>query len=307
MRKENIERIFNQDSREKKRTGANITKRASRRGYCRGGVKFPSDYLSRKEKRKLNGEVKVYSKYENLNNLPRNIAEVFKGKSNEEIKDILTKIKEKNTIAEICLHFKFTAGTLSYYLYKYGVNERKKRSEKKSGLEEMSHIPSWSEIQKMPVEKQFTVCFNAKEQFGTTKLCKHWGKSSTLIHKLFTSLGIYEAQKKKQIEKVDFKEDIIIEVKDPEVKEINNKDIEEKQVEIEKLNYELLQANIKIRELEEKIIQVNKKESVSGLEISFNDTVSKEELKTRLLSIAGIAAEDKKYKISINLKEINEK
>ena len=70
MKNEDIEKIFRQDSIGKKRIGINVTKRASRRGYVRGGVRTQSDFLTAKQKRALNGEVKIMDNiYKDINKL----------------------------------------------------------------------------------------------------------------------------------------------------------------------------------------------------------------------------------------------
>ena len=65
----NIEKIFMDDIRQKKRTARGVYGRASRRGYIKGGVKTQWDYMTRKEKNKLNGDVKVYNMYEKYNEI----------------------------------------------------------------------------------------------------------------------------------------------------------------------------------------------------------------------------------------------
>lgn len=67
---EDIEKMLRIDSITKKKSGRGVFNRASRLGYCRGGIKFPSDFLSNKEKKQLNGEVRCYSMYEDIKNVP---------------------------------------------------------------------------------------------------------------------------------------------------------------------------------------------------------------------------------------------
>ena len=57
------EYIFNQTSRERKRNGIGTFSKKRQGGHI---VRFPSDGLSRKEKKELNGEVKTYSFYKPL-------------------------------------------------------------------------------------------------------------------------------------------------------------------------------------------------------------------------------------------------
>lgn len=64
--KSEITKMLEKENREKKRTAIGVFKRASRRGYLRGGMKTPYDFMTKAEKDCLNGEVVCY----NLNNLP---------------------------------------------------------------------------------------------------------------------------------------------------------------------------------------------------------------------------------------------
>lgn len=56
-----IERMFYEDVRDKKVTARGIHNRALRKKGFRGGVRFPSDSLSTKEKKQLNGKVVTYN------------------------------------------------------------------------------------------------------------------------------------------------------------------------------------------------------------------------------------------------------
>ena len=123
---EDVEKMFNNDSRYKKSVGRNISKRASRKGYCRGGVKTPSDFMSKKEKNKLNSEVRVYNMYEKYNEISNCKADEIFSKSKEEVKAILTLMKSKFKCREICQAFGISNGKL-YSLYDdYGVEYTKR-------------------------------------------------------------------------------------------------------------------------------------------------------------------------------------
>ena len=76
---ENVERLFNQEIRDKKSIGRNA-KYMNRTG--KGGVRMPSDYLSRKEKRNLNGPVTSYDMgkpmtYQNFKNMPEDLQRAY--------------------------------------------------------------------------------------------------------------------------------------------------------------------------------------------------------------------------------------
>lgn len=121
MNENNAKRIFYEDSREKKRTAIGIHNRASRRGYIKGGIRTAYDFMTAKERKKLNGEVKVYNMYDNYKDIKNcNLDEILK-KNDNDIKNILTIVKSNNTCSVICKRFNISNGKL-YNLYKkYGV------------------------------------------------------------------------------------------------------------------------------------------------------------------------------------------
>ena len=62
------EKMFEKDSREKKRIARGASARASRKKGFKGGVKTPSDFMTKKQIREMSGKVKVsniYDKYKN--------------------------------------------------------------------------------------------------------------------------------------------------------------------------------------------------------------------------------------------------
>ena len=60
------EKDFLDSVRDKKRTARSARARASRKKGHKGGVKFPYDYLSNKEKKKLIGKVVIYNMYDKI-------------------------------------------------------------------------------------------------------------------------------------------------------------------------------------------------------------------------------------------------
>lgn len=72
--KEDIEKLFKQEIRDKKVVGYSASKRASRKKGFKGGVKFPYDLLTPSEKRKLTkGEKPVSAEkdyYKDIKNIP---------------------------------------------------------------------------------------------------------------------------------------------------------------------------------------------------------------------------------------------
>lgn len=145
--KEDIERIFITDVIEKKKSGRGIFNRASRKGYIKGGVKTPSDFLTRKEIKKLNGEVVIsnmYSEYDKIENC--NLNEIL-SKSENEIKGILSYIKNNHTGNKISKQFGVSIGKLYSVYEKYGVY--KKESKKETIKKEYINFISKEELMKL--------------------------------------------------------------------------------------------------------------------------------------------------------------
>lgn len=304
---EDIEKIFRQESQDKKRNGYGAMKRKATRGKSRKAIKFPSDYLSSKEKKKLNGEIKVYSIYDNLKNVPNKIQDLIKGKSDEEVKNILLHIKNNNKAKDINEHFGITGGTMSYYYYKYGCCVRK--DNKTKSKEEIKNLPTWEEIKKLPIEKQFITCLEAKEKYGSSKLIKYWKKSSSTIHSLFTELGIYEAQKKGIKPKVLIENENEIEkIQDVEyvVENDTKNNIKEQ---IDTLNDIRNEKIDKILNLLTTIVD-NKNSAENPAEnvfsIKLQGIFDKEELENKLLSLSSIMQDNKKYQFKLSISEKGE-
>lgn len=118
-----VEFILKMDSVDKKKSGRGIFNRASRLGYYRGGVKFPSDFLTNKEKKKLNGEVKVSSMYTNIKNLPSR--KELKEMNIEKAMVIMMEAKENFTNKQLMEHFNVSSGTLYTLFDSYGVTYKK--------------------------------------------------------------------------------------------------------------------------------------------------------------------------------------
>jgi len=93
-----VERIFNDDIREKRKAGSGSFHRRGKgvKHGMSGALRTPSFYMSNKEKKKLNGEVKVSYMYETL--VPYN---EFNLKDKETQKAMLTKWRETYDNASI--------------------------------------------------------------------------------------------------------------------------------------------------------------------------------------------------------------
>jgi predicted DNA-binding protein YlxM (UPF0122 family) len=95
-----IEKLFNQDVRDKKVTARGVHGQASKRGFV-GKVYTPSDFLDGRSKKgriyRGTGKVEVWNMYEQI--IP---FEKFQELDDEKQKEILTKYQDKYTVDEIC-------------------------------------------------------------------------------------------------------------------------------------------------------------------------------------------------------------
>lgn len=139
--KNEILKTFYSDVKDKKRISCGVYHRASKKGYIKGGMKTQYDFMSRKEKKKLNGEVRVknmYEEYIDINKCPK-IQELRK-MDKQKVKNILTFIKSKHTVQSLTKYYNISCGTL-YNLYReYGVQfgsegRKKRKTVKKQKIE----------------------------------------------------------------------------------------------------------------------------------------------------------------------------
>ena len=93
-----IERLFNDDVREKRKAGSGSFHKRGKgvKHGISGALRTPSYYMSNKEKKKLNGEVKVTYMYETIIPL-----EEFKAQDEETQRNMLTVWRDKYTNEEI--------------------------------------------------------------------------------------------------------------------------------------------------------------------------------------------------------------
>lgn len=189
-----IEKIFNSDSKYKKRIGANISKRASRRGYCRGGVKTPSDFLTNKQRKMLSGEVKVMENlFKDIKNVP-SIKEMYEKKQRGVNMEVLyNNIKEFHTNAELQEHWKVSSGSLYKFLDLWGVPYTKKTRYAKrtkpthATSKELKELKESLEEKVLPFEETPVVEIIDKFKIDVIKTLK--GKDSLDISNIFSILN----------------------------------------------------------------------------------------------------------------------
>lgn len=130
-----VERIFYSDVGEKKRAGRGAFHMKGK-GVKHGmrGIVFPSDYLKPKEKRLLNGEIKMSNVYDDINNVPS--LEAIYEYDFEKAKKIMTVVKEKHSNTALMKHWSVkSSGTLYGHFYKFEVVQRGSRTSKKKDID----------------------------------------------------------------------------------------------------------------------------------------------------------------------------
>ena len=156
------EKMFEKDSREKKRIARGASARASRKKGFKGGVKTPSDFMTKKQIREMSGKVKVsniYDKYKNLENLPdkQTMLQMSKNPDTiEELRMILETAKTVHTTHAIAKYMKMSSGTLYCIYDRVGVAYNKSNKVTKQKV-----VPELKEEEVTPIEvkpiNQFTI------------------------------------------------------------------------------------------------------------------------------------------------------
>lgn len=297
--KENdIQRIFLEDSRDKKRAGIGVYKRASRRGYIRGGIKTQSDFLSNKERKKLNGEVRVYNMYEEFKDLKNcNLDEILK-RSDSEIKTILSVIKNNNTCKDICDSFKISNGKLYNFYSKYKVSYAHKNTVDNVLVEDISNnIISQEKFELMNTELKGKYLNDIANNFKitTSKLSKVWTISRSKLNYYKNRYNTKFKDSNENTEKLELQQST------------NNSDNKTKE-ELEKLTDRILELENENKKLINDIVGLAKENSnqeFNGFKIDINGEYYKDELSNRLLSLDNITIEGNKYIIKLHLEEID--
>ena len=156
------EKMFEKDSREKKRIARGASARASRKKGFKGGVRTPSDFMTKKQIREMSGKVKVsniYDKYKNLENLPNKQTMLQMSKNPdtiEELRMILETAKTVHTTHAIAKYMKMSSGTLYCIYERVGVAYNKSNKVTKQKV-----VPKFKEEEVTPIEvkpiNQFTI------------------------------------------------------------------------------------------------------------------------------------------------------
>ena len=161
------EKMFEKDSREKKRIARGASARASRKKGFKGGVRTPSDFMTKKQIREMSGKVKVsniYDKYKNLENLPdkQTMLQMSKNPDTiEELRMILETAKTVHGSHNIAKYIKMSPGTLYNIYERVGVAYNKSKRTKSNRVTKQKVVPKLKEEEVTPIEvkpiNQFTI------------------------------------------------------------------------------------------------------------------------------------------------------
>ena len=156
------EKLFEKDSREKKRIARGASARASRKKGFKGGVRTPSDFMTKKQIREMSGKVKVsniYDKYKNLENLPdkQTMLQMSKNPDTiEELRMILETAKTVHSSHTIAKYIKMSPGTLYCIYDRVGVAYNKSKRTKQKVVPKLKEEEEVTPIEVKPIN-QFTI------------------------------------------------------------------------------------------------------------------------------------------------------
>ncbi|MEH7114525.1 hypothetical protein V7124_19490 [Neobacillus niacini] len=225
-----IEKVFYQDVREKKRAGNGAFHKTGK-GVKHGmsGIKFPYDYLSAKEKRKLNGAVIVSNLYTSMMELSE-----LERYDQERQKEIVEKWREIHKAKEIIEALGVDRNQYYELLYNLGVLERPEsaKPKKNPGLRKdkrtakAEDILTYKELKSNPTEKQLEILDDYNEKYNLHSVAEIWNLDVKTLYGLRYSLrkklgkpNIYTTSVEPKVEKQ--KQEVLnIEI-EPKTKKIN--------------------------------------------------------------------------------------
>lgn len=188
-----IERMFNDDVREKKRTGSGVFSKTGKRGYV-GTMRMPSDIMSRKDKYnyRKNGKVESYNMYDSIMNL-----EQFKKLTGQEKKRALEYwLLEKGYTKEaIRKRMIVSAPTLDSWLMNFGIFQDAEKKAEDTPPSSDKILPI-EEFKKLPEEERQRVFDSWYKEQGKTLMEIEEGmglKRATLAYHLKSNGVTYES------------------------------------------------------------------------------------------------------------------
>lgn len=194
--KENdVERIFLEESRSKKRDGYGAMKRKATRGSSRKALKFPSDFLTAKQKREMNGEIIVSSMYKDINKIPS--WEEIKEMDSEKATNILKTTKSLHSGTKLQAYWGIRPATHYALLEKLGLHTPKPKPINKpkrgsSVYKTLDEVVSYDQFLDMDLGKRIEILTVLKNEFSLSAIKRHWGISQGTLYTHLYRYGILE-------------------------------------------------------------------------------------------------------------------
>lgn len=313
-----VERMLREDSRDKKKVGRGVFNRASRRGYLRGGLKTQVDFMTAKERKKLNGKVTVSNMYEKYKDLKNCDLQEILNHENNEVKNILTFIKANHTSKATAERFGVSSGKLYSLFNKYGVEYNIGRNNTRNNTNKLpfdkTDLVDIRKFKLMDVVQKGQYLIPLVEKFNVDDVAKHYDITRGMLYYYIKkvqpsgikSIRTYKPRANKNVIENVIEEQITID-REMLSEEIMKEDV----IQVEVAKIDNLELENKMKELETQVayLQARLKEEdtkpkSNGLKVELNGIYSKLELENRLLSIATITTDDKSYKVNISLEEV---
>lgn len=201
-----IERMFNDEVRNKKKIGRGVYNRASRTGRVGlRGVKTASDYMTKKQIRQLSREIKMSNKYYDLNNIS-SWDELQASKDNDTLIDILKNLRNSYTNKELCSGLKISNNRLYKIFNKYDLTTRKKtiknpRKTRQISIRDIGYgdilyqLPTYVDFYKLDEDIQRKVLLFILTNATVGSASRVWDAPSSSIYTLADRLGALNDKK----------------------------------------------------------------------------------------------------------------
>lgn len=207
-----IEREFNLEIRDKKRTASGVHHKTGKRGYT-GVVQFPHNLLRGKEKREYTkpGKVVAYNMFSSLMTYME-----LKTHPEDRQKEILTKWRETYKAKEIQEALGMDHNGYYDLLYDLGVLERpaSAKPKKNTGVKRVKpdaqeqDIMKFQDLKLLPKEKQLEILDKYNENYNLPSVAKIWGRDVKNVYSLRYTLrkklgkpNIYDTNVEQSVEK----------------------------------------------------------------------------------------------------------
>jgi predicted DNA-binding protein YlxM (UPF0122 family) len=326
-----IDKIFNEDIREKRKTSRGVYSRTGKRGYV-GKMKFPSDIMHSKDRRKYrgNGKVVVWNMYEDIMEYS-----YFKGLPQQEQKKVLEGLRKKHTNKEIQTQWGLAAQSFYNLVTKLGAKKREMgnipentKLDEKVLTEYTKEVIPYNLFKTLIMEqKQYLFDFYLTEM-TTQELAKAWKISVSNIYN-------FKSRLKKQMEsgkllplKIELNQPTETENEDKENVEVSpqessanpvvspeisstNPVIPSEKIEDEQVTLQNDQSTSPLSEPIDNVTQADSQQEKIparnyGTTLSFEGEYTKEELKKKLLTMVELLEDDdRRYKMNVSFTEIS--